>query len=181
MAVGLALRFERGNAVLAAVTLGATVVLWREGGFPHREKGLAASFVGPLLAVAWAATYPLLPTGTYESFLLVTLAHGLMAAAQLAWLSRGYGAIPFLAVVRAVARWANPAGEHAVSNGVSRYPFRLWWLLPAIPLAATALVLATSLAISHWLGPWFGQPGGNPAGGEAIKLLGRNGDRPLTC
>ena len=150
--VGLALRFESGNAVLAFLTLGATLTLWGKRDFPHRDRGLSVSFVGPLLSVAWAAAYPIIPATTEGWFLLAIVANGVMRAAQLTWLSRGFGAIPFLSVVSVVSRWVNPSQADAVRQQASRYPFRLWWLLPAIPVAASAVVLTTSIAFYYCLG-----------------------------
>jgi len=135
-----------GTIVMIAVVGVCSLVLVLRRNFPRRSEGLVSSWVGPLLVIVGElVTKPLflgvshpgdasaIATGITAGLLIT----GLFMAALMAWMFRGYGLIPIMALVASVGRSRSSRLEREVRE---QYPPRWWWLLPAGILAMYAVL-----------------------------------------
>ena len=137
-----------GAAVLLGVLVIAFVCLATLTEFPRRREGLVSSGIGATMLAVFGhlvARGLVLEGGGARSappghvtlwFLLV----GILNTGIMVWLLRGFGLVPFMAMAACVVR----GRAEEVRTLARRYPWPLWWLVPAVTLgmglAITSLV-----------------------------------------
>ena len=149
VAVAFTYRSLGTTAVVTIAAVGVfTLVLVRRRDFPRRSEGLVSSWVGPLLiTVGDLVTKPLFLGMSHpgdapaiaRGIIAGVLVTGLFSAAVMAWLLRGYGLIPIMALLASVLPGLSSVLEREARE---QYPPRWWWLG-----SAGALILYGVLAV----------------------------------
>jgi len=140
---------------VAAPWLIPTLFLTLKKDFPNRKQGLIFSWVGPAiimitdittLSIEKAMTMRLELDLEFPSSLWVLAFVAVLDAGTIlimAWLSRGYGAIPLLAMFSMLAH-----RRYGIENAARNYPWHRWWLVPLFAMTAAALKL---VVLGWWL------------------------------
>jgi hypothetical protein len=130
----------------------ATVFLVVRRSFPGRSRGLALSWVGPLLISLTSIAATIIQSCPSVSEPLTGSPYGGLAPIAvwdtglvlvMVWLWRGYGAIPLIAAVGVL-----DLRSGRIEKTAEEYPWHRWWLAP---LLLTGLAAAKLIALAWWL------------------------------
>ena len=135
-----------GTILTIAVVGACSVVLVRRRDFPRRSEGLVSSWVGPLLLIVGelvtkslflGGSHPGDAPATAGGIVAGLLITGVFVAAVGAWIMRGYGLIPIMALGASILPGRSSRLEREVRE---QYPPRWWWLAPAGVLIMCAVL-----------------------------------------
>jgi len=141
----IVLRRQVADAAATGAWFIATLFLARQSDFPNRRGGLLASPIGPVTWSAWSLVYEVYLSQMVhfsagaQGALVLFAGRAIVGTLLMLWLWRGYGLIPFLAVMATFFPWVRNVREAA-----GQYPWRFWWLLLAVPIVLEG-VRATAL------------------------------------
>lgn len=166
----LAPEFTLENLLIALFAV-STEALWKKPEFPHRENGLATSWIGPLLMAGWQVMYLLLIKPHFDTsatqmasvsttnqmrfnlLLLQLFLQGCVSTLFFLWVFRGYGVVGVIALLETVwhrpvrLRLQNPSSAVTLRGLITVYPFAIWW----VPVTSVLLMHSLKGLIVFWM------------------------------
>lgn len=142
--LGLLVRYNTAGFIVTAMLALSTLCLLKRPAFPKRKEGIAMSWLGPFLIIAWHYLPFLYLSSTMSvkaTISFMVMCYMLFTAMLLSWLTRGYGIIPPLALLSIVF----PDRNSEIKLGLL-YPAKKWWVIP-LSLCALGCVLSVLVYI----------------------------------